>query len=346
MTLSEDLMRVLSEHDNALDELSNQNTNLRTEKDKNLAEIAELKTESLARDKFIEELQARIVELEKAPTVPPVTSRKTLFGACPSNPGGQSLAAAQSVVDKWGGRPAIRQFRSSIDVPNIPKDASITHNSYKPVVADVVSGKLDSQIKALAEATPEGHMIEIWHESDSKVRGGSLVFNQIVAAKNRFYDVVKATNPKALVVNTVTGWLFEPKAKLDFEQWSVVRADVLGVDLDGIISWPYPDFTDEIPKAADAARRWGYKGWCVPEFGMDIDATRDADGVVRTEWIKKYSKLCIDAGALYVAWFDWAMSAERTPGYILHTPTEVAAWKELVHGNTETAASLLKSLTS
>lgn len=255
--------------------------------------------------------------------------QRTLFGACPTNPGGESFSAAQRVIDKWGTGVAIRQFRSELATPHNPEGATIVHTSYKPNLDDVISGKLDAQIRAVAKATPAGHIVEIWHEADSKVRSGSIDKNKVIEAKNRFYDLVKAENPDALVCTTYTGWLFEPKSKLNLEEWAGVKADLLGVDLDGIQSWPYPDYTDEIPRAATAAAQWGYQGWCVPELGMDIQP-QDTGGVARAEWILKYAKLLKDYGAKYVAWFDYAMSAARTPGYQLHTPLEVAAWRSLI----------------
>lgn len=332
MTLADDLTAILAAHDTALADARADVTRLRGSLTEATADAARWKDQATQAAGQIADLTAerdrllaRIAELEPQPE----PARRTLFGACPTNPGGESLAAAQRVIDKWGTGAAVRQFRSALATPHAPEGASIVHTSYKPDLDDVIAGRLDAQIRAVAKATPAGHIIEIWHEADSKVRSGSIDKAKVIAAKNRFYDLVKAENPDALVCTTYTGWLFEPKSKLDPEEWADVKADLLGVDLDGIQSWPYVDYTDEIPRAADAARRWGYAGWCVPELGMDIQPA-DTDGAARVEWIIKHARLLADAGAVYVAWFDYAMSAARTPGYQLHTPAEVAAWKALI----------------
>ena len=325
MTLAADLTAVLTAHDTALADAHADVERLRGALSDSTLEAQRWQDTATTLTAERDDLLARLANLGDGNA----TATRTLFGACPTNPGGESLAAAQRVIDKFGPGAAVRQFRSALATPHTPADASIVHTSYKPDLDDVIAGRLDAQIRAVAKATPAGHIIEIWHEADSKVRSGSIDKAKVIAAKNRFYDVAKDANPAALVATTYTGWLFEPKSKLDPEEWAGVKADLLGVDLDGIQSWPYPDYTDEIQRVIDAAKRWGVPGWCVPELGMDIQPA-DPDGTARADWIRKYAALCNDAGARYVAWFDYAMSAARTPGYQLHTPAEVAAWKALI----------------
>lgn len=294
---------------------------------RNTAEAFALQVQTLTadladRDAQIAALKAQI-DSQPVPTPDPATR----YGACPAA-GGSGLAAAQAVIDKWGPGAAIRQFFPGgfTANPNHPDGASLVHTSYKPDLAAVNAGTLDAAITALAKATPAGDILEIWHEADLKVRKGTLDKTAVVAAKNRFYDLVKAANPHVLVATTYTGWLFEPKSGLDPQDWSGVRADLLGVDLDGIsvTAPPYPDWSDEIPAVKTCADQWGYAGWCVPELGAPRAGTGDTDGAIRAAWATACAKAC--DGALYVAWFEYPTS----PNYELTTTAEIAAWKTLI----------------
>ena len=290
-------------------------TNAQTARDNALSIVTD-------RDATIADLRAQIAELTSV--VPAV---RTLYGACPAA-GGSGQAAAQTVITKWGPGAAIRQFFPGgfTATPNHPDGASIVHTSYKPDLAQVNTGALDDTITALAQATPAGDILEIWHEADLKVRKGTLDKAAVIAAKNHFYDLVKAANPAVLVATTYTGWLFEPTSGLDPQEWAGVRADLLGVDLDGInvTAPPYPDWSDEIPAVKTCADQWGYAGWCVPELGAPRAGTGDADGTVRAGWATACAKAC--DGALYVAWFEYPTS----PNYELTTTAEIAAWKTLI----------------
>jgi hypothetical protein len=283
---------------------------------------------SLAREKASEAtiatLRARIAELEAGvPT-------STAYGACPMKPGGESLAAARTVTTKWGQGAAVRQFKTDLSSPSTGPEFGIVHTSYKPSVSAILSGSLDAQIRAVAMATPAGHVLEVWHEVDKKVRDGIDTKANLIAAKNRFYDVVKSVRPDVLIANTLTGWELSPTnttTRGNIDQWAAVKADILGVDLDGIrpTTLPYTDYRDEVNVALAFVDRFpGYTGWAVPEFGCPRVAA-DPDGIERAAWLTSYGRLFAAEGAAYVTLYEYDSSA----GYALTTAAEIAAWKAL-----------------
>jgi len=262
-----------------------------------------------------------------------VAEQATLFGACAPYPGGQTDAAAQTVIAKWGHPVALRHFCTTFRNPPTNPGFSIVHTSYKQNndAVGIAAGNYDTQIAALAAATPAGHVVEWMHEHDKKVRDGVVSMSNLVAAKNRFYDVVKANNPAVLVACTVTGWEMDPSSGRDPDTWGVLRGDLFGVDCDGVhpASLPYPEFRRDAQGAIDFIERWahmGYQGWCVPEFGAPRLSTGDADGRHRAAWMLDYAAFFVEFGARYVCLYDY----ESSPGNELTTPAELDAWQSLI----------------
>lgn len=276
-----------------------------------------------------------IAEL-KNPT-PPVVSTKTKFGACPANG-----ADAASVITKYGVGAAVRVFQGALGAPHIPAGASVVHVSYslgagqttrEQILKDVVAGKYDAQITAMAKAAvPAGVtlVVEIVHEADLKVTNGSCTYETAVAAKSRFYDVVKKTNAKILVANTVTGWLADPASKNDFGRWGQVKADIIGIDCDGAQAkaLPYTNYDAEIKAAKAFVKLFaanGYKYVAAPEWGT-ANLPTDINGVDRVKWIVEYGAKF--QGFLYVCWYDYSMKNDDR----LTLTNEVNALKTLVAG--------------
>lgn len=256
-------------------------------------------------------------------------ARSTYFGACPVL-GGSSYSDAETVVTKWGTNAAVRQFFSGgfTAAPNHPTGASIVHTSYKPDITALLAGTYDATIRTYAQNLTPGDVIEIWHEADLKVRQSSMTLANAIAAKNYFYDRVKEGNPDALVATTYTGWLFEPNSGLNPDVYSGIKADLLGLDLDGIhvSSPPYPSYSSEIPRGQTYAAAWGMLGWCAPEFGTSRAASGDTDGSVRAAWITTYGEMAI----AYDAWYMMAYEYNSTANNEFNLPTEIAAWESLV----------------
>lgn len=269
-------------------------------------QIADLQADLLAEEAEVARITAELEEYKRTHPDLPVP-RRTIFGGCPAG-GGSSLAAAQTVVDKWGKGAAVRQFLATGAAPR-PVDAGVTHHSWKPTLAQITDTWVTSATKALLA----GDGVEVWHEADAKVRKGQLTFTDVVARKNKFYDAVKRVRPDLRVVNTLTGQALSDYGKEEWQKWGVVKADLLGLDADGIHDTKAPldiPYEDEIARVTlFLAANLSYTGWCVPEFGTSRPGW-DSRGMERAAWAAKYAALFEAAGAVYVCLYDY----ESTPG--------------------------------
>ncbi|MBC9733418.1 hypothetical protein [Nocardioides marmotae] len=250
------------------------------------------------------------------------------YGACPAE-GGTSLEAQSSVLAKWGEGACVRQFFPAFSVP-APRDpaASVVHASWKPVAPGLVT---PAAVAALTADLLPGDVVEVWHEPDTKMREGELTMREALALKNRFHDVVKQVRPDLRVACTLSGWEADPANPVtrgDIDRWAAVRADLLGLDLDGVRPerLPYPNFHGEMDTARDfVAQRGDYQGWCVPEFGAPRIET-DVDGEARAQWLLACGLLLAESDPAYVALFEYPTS----PGYELTSPAELSAWRSFV----------------
>ena len=259
----------------------------------------------------------------------------TRFGASPFN-----NAAGPSVVTKWGAGASVRIFAQDIAAPTHPVGASTVHTSFAllnygvsrdQALRDVSAGRYDAQIAAAAEGTPAGDSIELVHEADKKITDGHTTWEVVLAAKNHFYDVAKAVNPDVLITNTVTAWTAEPTSGRDFERWGQIRADIIGIDCDGLnpATGDYPSYEAEVDAAVDFVESHssaGYRYWAVPEFTAARQVS-DTYGTKRAAWITDMAQEFRSNGALYVDYFDY----NNTSGEALELPSEIAAWKAFVH---------------
>jgi hypothetical protein len=261
----------------------------------------------------------------KVPITWTTPATHTLFGACPAPPAGESKAAAQSVLTKWGTAAAVRQFFGGTAAPNVM--GSIYHGSWKcgNDYAGLIAGTYDAAIMAMLKPLPAGTVVEFMHELDAKVRAGSVTLAQGIAAKNHFYDVAKAANPGVLVWNTLTSWLFDPTSGLDPSAYAAVKCDGLGDDCDGI-NFPakttYYDYTNAWAKFVTFAKAQG-KPFSVPEFGAQR-LTSDPDGTLHATWITRMGQMFAASGAKYVCFFDYPPEGPLT------TAAEMAAVKSLM----------------
>lgn len=339
MTLQTDLIAVLTSADQkqadtqaALDAANLTASSLQTSLNTANSKTSSLQTSLNTANAQIVSLQAQIVSLQDqiASTQNPVVQPSTQYGACPNK-------AGQDAVVKWGTGTVDRIFNGAIATVNRPTGASRVHVSFSLVsgnrdaaLNNLAAGANDAAITAMAKALNDGDVVEIIHEGDKKISDGVATWGPLLAGKNRFYDVVKAANPKVLVANTVTGWLTDPKSGKDVSIWGQIKADIFGIDCDGVnpTSLPYPNYDDEIATAVAFIKTYasnGYKYFAVPEFC----ATRmsvDADSVERVKWMNSYAAKFKANGALYVCWYDYDMSV----GNELTLTNEVNAWKALV----------------
>lgn len=284
---------------------------------------AGLKTITLERNA----LQARVTELETPPEPEPVPEpvAVTRYGACPQK-GGESLAAAQTVIDKYGPGSAIRQFLGT-GVAQRPANASIVHISWKPSLAQIT----ESWVKSVTQNLRPGDCVEVWHEGNKKVSDGTLTLDDITKRKNTFYDIVKKVRPDLRVANTITGWAADPKSGDDLSRWvGEVKADVLGIDCDGIrpTKLPYTNYEDETKAALALIEKYkanGYRWFAAPEFGCPRIPTADPDGTIRAAYHDHYADLWAATGKfLYACLYEY----DSSPNYSLTTPAEIAGWRK------------------
>lgn len=269
-----------------------------------------------------------MLDTSTAPSTPVDPVIHTIYGSCPAA-GGTSLAAAQSVVTKWGSGVAIRQFLGGLQQPNFPTGCKLMHVSFNTTipVAGLIAGDYDDAIGAWAEAVviPDGVILcaEWMHEMDSKYRKGQISLADGIAGKSRFYDAVKAVRSDIKIVATYTGWLFEA---LDPTPYSAVKADWLGIDLDGVDAnsgGVYPPWNTSMGNIQTWTDRMGYFGWCVPEFGSPRHST-DPTGANRGAWMQVMADRCYERGSQYVAAFEYPTGGAD---FNLTTAAELAAWQ-------------------
>jgi hypothetical protein len=242
----------------------------------------------------------------------------TFFGACPANPGGESLTAANTVITKWGAGASVRQFFTGLPTPNVPVGASVVHSSGKPTDTAVNSGSLDAAIEAMVQATPNGHILELQHESNNDGLTGSQITARI-AAKNRLYDIKQTVKPGVLVAHTFTGGFWASYGNdATRDSWlATARGDLLGLDADGVhdTTGPTYDMTyaDEVANVLRYLTRFTFKwdGWTVPECGTSRQPW-DTAGSARATWLRDQAAILTNNGAYAVMAYDYNTSAHNT----------------------------------
>lgn len=289
-------------------------------------------------------LQIARVRATSVPVVtPPVGA--VWFGACPANPGGESLAAAQTVLTKWGTGASIRQFKTNISAPNHPAGASIVHTSMRPNKTQVLNGSLDSTILSMINATPNGDIIEFYHEPDNDGLNSTGIA-EMIAVKNYLYDMKQTIKPGVLVAATFTGgfWASYGNDSTRDTWTSTLRCDLLGLDADGVHDGTGPtydtSYADEVANVKRYMTRHAFKfpGWTVPEFGTSRQPW-DTTGTPRANWIQAQSQIFITNGAYSVMAYDYNTSAHGTDNdynqFKTGTP-EYTTWRARVASNPAT----------
>lgn len=329
----------LSTNATTIDELKDQVKSIEFDKAQLQSQIATSNSRISSLEIYVNSLEAeieRLTDLLAATTVPDI---KTQWGACSANPGGSGLTALQRILSKWAtlldklvaGRLFVSDGFTSL--PTIPDGFSVLHISWKPSVADLIAGRLDADIIAMVNwATNLINTKHIWivveaiHEPDVKFRKGTDTIANYVGAKNKFYDVVKSVNADLDVASTLSGWTFN--GSIDTEPWAYIKADILGVDLDGIASTTaYFDYTAAMARIAKFADTYGYR-IAIPEFG-EPRLANDTNGSARATWIKTQTDMLKKYSPEYVMFYDY----DTTNPYQLTTSLEIAAWKALIAEN-------------
>lgn len=280
------------------------------------------------------------------PTGPPdPLPSGTFFGACPENPGGESLADATRVVTKWGPRASIRQFHGNSFVSRHPAGCSVVHSSYRPSSdAAVNSGSYDTIFEALIASTPDGDILECDHESDNDGLSAAARTERI-RAKNRLYEIKQVVKPGVLVAHTHTGGMWASYGSdATRDAWMLTaKGDLIGVDCDGVHDTSGPtvgiSYTDEVANAKrylakSAVRGNGFIGWLVPENGTSRQPWDN--GSARADWFEEQCAMFADEGAYAVMAYDFNTSAHNLANNynrVLPGTPEYTIWRNLVASN-------------
>jgi len=286
---------------------------------------------------------------DRLPSTVAVQATSVRFGACP--PAGSTAA---DVVTKFGQKSFVRTFLGtpSGTPPVKIAGASGVHISwslggatgYQPFI----DGTYDTAMKAcLAGLDPTYFYVEALHELDNKVNGGTTTLAIGTAVKNHFYDLVQAANPALRVVNTLTGYAFSDNntkytsGATDLNYGSI-KAHIIGLDLDGIHSFPYPNLDTRAKNAQKFIRdhaAYGYTDWAVPEWGTTTTQPQDQPDllIMANDWITKYGNAWKAEAKppVWVTWYDYGSNPEdagSTATDLLTVPAPINALKALVAG--------------
>jgi hypothetical protein len=288
-----------------------------------------------------------VTAVAPVPAPPPVISTGTLFGACPTNPGGASLTAAQTVAQKFGGIPAVRQFNGAELTWNATPAKTAVHRSWKPA-ASVTNAQIDTLLRAAdADAVKNGvkHILTFWHEPDNDSLSAGARADRI-ALINRLHERKVALGLKNVQTSVIfTGGFFASYgSQANRDLWNGVKGDLVGLDADGVhtTTTSATDYTtkydDEVANVKKFMATNIFVGWTVPEFGTSRQNYFDPTGSKRAAWMKYWGEYFAAQGAAQVLFYDYDTSAHNgtTDNYnVIKTGTsEFTVWKALIAKNT------------
>lgn len=230
---------------------------------------------------------ARIRELEG-------TGHRMRLGACPRNLGvdGFDPRAVADVPTRFPGA-TVRLFENlnhMTTAPWPPGDVdSVTVSwalepSQRPTVAECHASFANIQRGRVARN----------HELDAKVRKGTYSLGTILPAMDHWAEVAKEARPDLDTIMIFTGWLFSPagsapgKAERDKYGPTARRYKRVGVDLDGVHNWPYPNYLPHIPNIVRFLDDFDIEFATIEEQGWSRNPTNDPDGRIR---MAKYVEL-------------------------------------------------------
>jgi hypothetical protein len=253
-------------------------------------------------------------------------------------------------VTKYGTGASLRGFSGGgLASLSRPAGVSNVHWSWKPTLGQAVT---DSQIKAATANLRAGDIVELWHESDVKYRTEAKTYGtaeaqrrltQRLTLKNQFHDSVVRLRragaiPRVRTCNTWAGWSVDSTSSVNPMTPSLhCRADLLGIDMDGIPAsdtfYPYAE-RQMGAKFVKAMTDGNYTGWTIPEFCMPA-VPSDPTHQRRITWFRdQVAKIKLGVKANNIAppvainWFDYP--GIIGPEEMLTKANEITAWSTLV----------------
>lgn len=131
---------------------------------------------------------------------PPTGDRNAiLWGVCPTSLSGSDFAAKDAsygpLTIRRSYQPAASGFPASWAASNAGIDVGKRASCWsgKPNINAMAAGSLDGQALTFLRSIPKTHLafVSIWHEGDSKIRGGEFSLSTYKAAFKRFCQLVK-----------------------------------------------------------------------------------------------------------------------------------------------------------
>ena len=208
-----------------------------------------------------------------------------LWGAAPDSLSGSDFpaddAAFGPLTIRRSYQPAAAGMPASWTASNAGVDVGVRASCWsgKPSITAMASGSLDTQTLTFLRSIPKSHVafVSIWHEGDSKIRGGDFTLATYKAAFRRFCQLVQQVKsegwPHLYTVQILTTWSGQsPKAGSTYaDTWP---GDGL-VDAFGVDGYSHTGSGPSLwGPAVDFARSKGIP-WCVPEIGYGNVGTTD-----------------------------------------------------------------------
>jgi hypothetical protein len=266
--------------------------------------------------------------------------------------GAASNSGVNLVMSKFGTGSAYRHFFSSGDLTLRATRAtgmSILHVSYKPDMATVASGSLDSQIVALVNSLHAGDILTFHHEPDNNGWNSTQIASW-KAGHNHLYDIKQSTKPSVYVAPVFVGSMFASYTSNTLRNtWATgLRADFMGWDADGVhittaeSNYNRITYLDEIQNCETYMAHPTNSGMNAMTIGEHMTARvnpPDPTGNLRATWFSQQTQLFIDHGAYAVLCWDVNPAGHNTATNfnILPNPSpELTVWKNRVAANPST----------
>ena len=153
------------------------------------------------------------------PGTPPTGNRSAiLWGSCPDSLSGSDFAADNTdfgpLTIRRSYQPAAAGMPASWAASNAGVDVGVRASCWsgKPSITAMAAGTLDAQTLAFLRSIPKTHVafVSIWHEGDSKIRGGDFTLTTYKAAFKRFCQLVRQVQaegwPHLYTIQILTTW--------------------------------------------------------------------------------------------------------------------------------------------
>src|SRR5690606_30401774 len=217
---------------------------------------------------------------------PPTGDRNAiLWGVCPTSLSGSDFAAKDAsygpLTIRRSYQPAASGFPASWAASNAGIDVGKRASCWsgKPNINAMAAGSLDGQALTFLRSIPKTHLafVSIWHEGDSKIRGGEFSLSTYKAAFKRFCQLVKQVQSEGwsrlYTIQILTTWSgTNPSSGTTYaDTWP---GDGL-VDCFGVDGYSHVGSQASLWGPAVAFAKSKNIPWAVPEIGYGNVGTTD-----------------------------------------------------------------------